>query len=94
MILIFMEYQAMKKITGFVGQLINSLGLSLERTAENIEVIFNQQEKQNSQFPIFKFECDDVLETYYLIGNKHENQQLIEEQKHVDFFLWLNQVMY
>ena len=28
-----------------------------------------------------------MLETYYLIGNKHENQQLIEEQKHVDFFL-------
>ena len=65
----------------------NSLGLSLERTAENIEVIFNQQEKQNSQFPIFKFECDNVLETYYLISNKYENQQLIEEQKHVDFFL-------
>lgn len=65
----------------------NSLGLSLERTTENIEVIFNQQEKQNSQFPIFKFERDDMLETYYLIGNKHENQQLIEEQKHVDFFL-------
>ena len=65
----------------------NSLGLSLERTAENIEVIFNQQEKQNSQFPVFKFERDDVLETYYLIGNKFENHQLIEEQKHVDFFL-------
>ena len=65
----------------------NSLGLSLERTTVNIEVIFNQQEKQNSQFPIFKFERDDMLETYYLIGNKHENQQLIEEQKHVDFFL-------
>ena len=65
----------------------NLLGLSLERTAENIEVIFNQQEKQNSQFPIFKFERDDVLETYYLIGNKFENHQLIEEQKHVDFFL-------
>ena len=27
-----------------------------------------------------------MLETYYLIGNK-QNQQLIEEQKHVDFFL-------
>jgi hypothetical protein len=65
----------------------NLLGLSLERTADDIEVIFNQQEKQNSQFPIFKFERDDVLETYYLIGNKFENHQLIEEQKHVDFFL-------
>ena len=65
----------------------NWLGLSLERTADDIEVIFNQQEKQNSQFPIFKFERDDVLETYYLIGNKFENHQLIEEQKHVDFFL-------
>ena len=67
----------------------NLLGLSLERTAENIEVIFNQQEKQNSQFPVFKFERDDVLETYYLIGNKYENYHLIEEQKHVDFFLMI-----
>ena len=65
----------------------NLLGLSLERTADDIEVIFNQQEKQNIQFPVFKSARDDVLESYYLIGNKFENHQLIEEQKHVDFFL-------
>ena len=70
----------------------NLLGLSLERTAENIEVVFNQQEKQNSQFPVFKFERDDVLETFYLIGNKYENHQLIKEQKHVDFFLMVKTI--
>ncbi len=67
----------------------NSLGLSLERTVENIEVIFTNQEKQNSLFPVFKFEKGEALETYYLIGNKYENSQLIEEQKHVDFFLMI-----
>ena len=38
---------------------------------------------------MFKFERDEGLEIYYLVGNKWENSQLIEEQKHVDFFLMI-----
>lgn len=67
----------------------NSLNISLERTSEDVELIFPHQEKKNGRFPVFKFEQNEGLDVYYLVGNKWENSQLIEEQKHVDFFLMI-----
>ena len=52
-------------------------------------MIFPHQEKKNGRFPVFKFEQNEGLDVYYLVGNKWENSQLIEEQKHVDFFLMI-----
>ena len=67
----------------------NSLKISLERTSEDVELIFPHQKEKYGKFPVFKFEQNEGLDVYYLVGNKWENSQLIEEQKHVDFFLMI-----
>ena len=65
----------------------NTLNISLEKSREDIEVIFNKNLNHNTSFPLFIFKSEKDHTIYYLIGNKSENNLLISEKKHIDFFL-------
>lgn len=65
----------------------NLLNISLEKSDEQIEVIFNKTSKPNANFPMFKHTVENQLTTYFLIGNRCQNSWLIPEKQHVDYFL-------
>ena len=65
----------------------NALNISLEKSEENIEIIFNK--KSNPSFPVFIFESEKEHTIYYLISNKSDNNLLISEKKHIDFFFMI-----
>jgi hypothetical protein len=67
----------------------NLLKISLEKSKEEIEIIFSKSSKPNARFPLFKFTSENLINKYYLIGNKFENSWLIPEKQHVDYFLML-----
>jgi hypothetical protein len=67
----------------------NILNISLEKSNEDIEIIFNRSSKPNANFPLFTFQTENLLSTYFLIGNKCDYNWLIPEKQHVDFFLMI-----
>jgi hypothetical protein len=67
-----------------VSWLINEHFNTQLKEAEPIHIIVKKREI-NQSFQRFAFVND--TETYYLVSNKSKNGVLIEEQKHVDFWL-------
>ena len=67
----------------------NTLGLSLTKSKDNLELIFPKASKGPAYFSVFKHSMENKEITYYLIGNKFENQWLIPEKQHVDYFLMI-----
>ena len=67
----------------------NALNISLEKSEENVEIIFNKKSKPYARFPLFAFEVEKEHSIYYLIGNRCDNNFLISEKKHVDFFFMI-----
>ena len=65
----------------------NSENLNLEKSKNNIELIFNSTTKPDANFPIFSFTNISTSNEYHLIGNKYNGTWLIPEKSHFDFFL-------
>jgi hypothetical protein len=65
----------------------STLGLSLSKTKDDIELVFRSNSKPNANFPVFSFTNNTNSDEYYLIKNKCNSTWLIPEKSHFDFFL-------
>ena len=67
----------------------STLSLHLEKSKNNIELIFYSTTRPDANFPIFSFTNISTSNEYHLIGNKHNGTWLIPEKSHFDFFLMI-----
>ena len=65
----------------------STLNLSLSRSREDIELVFNKESRPDANFSVYSFKSENSSDKYHLISNKCQRTWLIPEKSHFDFFL-------